>query len=389
MSRQILMIAAYFVYFLIGFVSVVFAPALPEMIKHFGLNIAQAGLIFPAKSLGHIAAVLVGGVWSDRVGRKPMIVGGAMLLGFGSLGVAAGKSWLLVLCAFLLSSVGQGFVNSSVNALVADLNPQQRGRALNILHGVYGLGGFTGPLLLIVSRGWRWVFAICGLLWLVCGLFNLALAYPLPASSCDIPSRRRTFITWGGALFASLFAVAFLYNGTAWGLIGWINTYLDEKANLIPYRLATCLISLYYIALTTGRFLWSRVADQLGYGRVILLCALGPVVAYPLVIWANNPWLVACGVVICGLFFAGIYPTALAYATQGLSGRTGTIAGTMSMAMATGSMVVPWVTGIIADRASFALGMVFIYILVLALLAVAILVNRLGADTIHKSAIGR
>lgn len=383
MSYHMLMVAAYFSYFLIGFISVLFAPALPVMIHDFGLNLAQASLIFPAKSLGHIAAVLVGGAWSDRVGRKPMIVGGALLLGLGSLGVWAGKSWMLVLSAFLLSSVGQGFVNSSVNALVADLNPNRRGKAFNVLHGVYGLGGFAGPLVagtfLLANRGWRPVFFISGLLWLVCGLFTLTLAFPRPTPSSGSPSRRPLF-AWGGILFASLFTVAFLYNGSAWGLIGWINTYLDQKANHIPVVLATRLLSIYYIALTTGRFLWSRVVDQLGYGRVILLCAMGPVVAFPLVVWGVNPWLVACGVAICGLFFAGIYPTALAYATQSSPGRSGTIAGTMSVAMATGNMIVPWATGIIADKVGFNIGMAFIYILVLALLATAIGVNRISVN---------
>ena len=388
MRRKLVMTNAYFSYFLIGFVSVIFAPALPEMIKDFGLSLGQASLIFPARSLGTIVAVYVGGAWSDRIGRKPTIVGGAALLGLGSLGVAWGQSWPLVLAAFLLSSIGQGFVNSSVNALVADLNTDRRGAAFNILHGIYGLGGILGPLaagaFVMSNQGWRPVFLLSGVLWLASTIFTLVLAFPPVyrgekgeriAVAAAAPRRRAA----GGLLFAGLLSVAFLYNSTAWGLIGWINTYLKERADIVPQALAAQMIPLFYIALTTGRFTWSRIAEGLGYGRVILLCALGPVVAFPMVIWGSNPWLVSTGVFVCGLFLSGLFPTSLAYATSRRPDITGAIAGTMSVAMSLGTIVVPWLTGIIASRTSFQTGMTFIYLMVWALLAVSMAVSRVGA----------
>ncbi len=393
MQRRLVTANAYFSYFLIGFVSVLFAPALPAMIKDFHLSLAQAGLIFPARSLGTIAAVLVGGAWSDRVGRKPTIATGAVLFALGSLGVAVGQTWLLVLIAFLLSSVGQGFVNSSVNALVADLYPQRRGSALNFLHGVYSLGAVVGPLvasgLVLANQGWRPVFLLSGLLWAASSIFTLVLAFP-PASRPAGTGARAPKVAWGGLLFCGLWAVAFLYNGTSWGLIGWINTYLDQRADIMSVALAARMVPLFYVALAAGRFTWSAVADRLkyggaaadpgrGYGLVILICAVGPTIAYPLVIWSADPWLVTTGVLMSGLFLSGLYPTALAYATQRQPRLTGTISGSMSVAMSAGNMVVPWITGILADRTDFQTGMTFIYALVVVMLGVAVAVSRMGA----------
>lgn len=384
---------AYLSYFLIGFVSVIFAPALPAMINDFGLSLVEAGGIFPAKSLGAIAAVMVGGAWSDRIGRKPTIAGGAILLAVGSLGVAWGRTWPLVLTAFLLSGVGQGFVNSSINALVADLNRRRPGKALNMLHGVYGMGAFAGPFvagaLAMANQGWRPAFLLCGLLWAVSTVFTLLLPFPkADATAADRASSDRAGAPaasghqgrplWGGWLFIGLWLVAFLYNSTALGLIGWINTYLADRTDLAASMLAANMVAVFYVALTTGRFMWSRMVDGIGYDRAILLCAIGPVLAYPLVIWSAHIWIIAAGVMVCGLFFAGLYPTALAYATRRQPELTGSISGAMAMAMSLGTMVVPWLTGIIAARAGFQTGMAFIYILVIALLAVAVGVCMLG-----------
>ncbi|HHW09197.1 MAG TPA: MFS transporter [Firmicutes bacterium] len=395
--KRLVIINGYAAYFLIGFFVVLFAPALPAMIKDFGLSLAQAGLIFPARSLGQLAAVMIGGAWSDRVGRKPTIVTGAALFALGSLGVAVGSSWPLVLAGFLVSSVGQGFANSSINGLIADAHPTSRGAALNRLHGIYGLGAFIGPLvaggLLLTNQGWRPAFLISSLLWLMCLLVTLFLHIPAPgprkvhpASGEKQPLSQGKSI-YGAILFAGLFMVAFLYNGTANGLIGWINSYLLEKADVMPSILAANMVSLFYLALTIGRFLWSGVVQDWGYARVILICAAGPVAAFPLVIWGGNSLLVALGVMASGLFFSGLYPTALAYAADRRPELAGTITGTLSMAMTLGSMSVPWLTGIIAGRTGFQSGMIFIYIFVVCLLGVAVGISKAGTALARTSVV--
>jgi len=120
----------------------------PVLFAATGLSVGRIGVlaaIYPAVwGLGQ----LVTGAWSDRVGRKPLIVGG-MLTQAVALGVvAAVDSFALWAVAAALLGVGTALVYPTLLAAVGDVaHPAWRARAV----GVYRLwrdGGFAVGALL-------------------------------------------------------------------------------------------------------------------------------------------------------------------------------------------------------------------------------------------------
>jgi MFS family permease len=115
----------------------------PVLFAGAGLSIAEIGVLaalYPAVwGLGQ----LVTGAWSDRIGRKPLIVGGMPLqaLAFGV--VAAGGSFGIWALAAVLLGVGTAMVYPTLLAAVGDVaHPAWRARSV----GVYRLwrdGGFA------------------------------------------------------------------------------------------------------------------------------------------------------------------------------------------------------------------------------------------------------
>jgi len=376
LQNRLLTASSFAAYFLIGFTSVMFAPALPAMIEGFRLTLGRAALVFPAMSAGSLVAVLVGGTLSDRIGRKSPIILGSTILSLSYILIGTAGSWTIVLAAFLASSVGHGFVNPCVNALISDVNPGRRGAAFNALHGIYGLGGLLGPVVtggfLVTTWGWRPLFWITGIIWLIYSTFVSLLTFPAPRLQADTV---KGHLPKMGIVVVALASIAFIYNGTAWALIGWINTYI-QQAEILPTILSAGIVSLFYVTLTAGRFLWSRYADSLGHVRVILICATGSAIAYPWVIWTSSPLTVTLGVITSGLFFSGLYPTALACATNRWPHLAGTVSGAMSIAMTLGKMLVPWITGIIAQVTGLKTGLRCNYVLLLLLVADAVLILR-------------
>lgn len=140
----------------------------PVLFAAAGLPIAQIGVLvalYPAVwGLGQ----LVTGAWSDRVGRKPLIVAG-MLVQAAALGlVAAGGSFAVWAGAAVLLGAGTALVYPALLAAVGDVaHPAWRARSV----GVYRLwrdGGFAvGALLAGVLAD---AFDIPTAIWVVAAL---------------------------------------------------------------------------------------------------------------------------------------------------------------------------------------------------------------------------
>ncbi|MFT6287298.1 MAG: MFS family permease [Alcanivorax sp.] len=118
---------------------------------------------------------------SDRVGRKPVIVGGLLVFGFGSLVAAfADTASGLVFGRFLQ---GAGAIASTIMALVADLtSEEQRTKAMAIIGASIGasfaLALVLGPVVAGIA-GLSGVFYLTALLALV-GIAVVLLTVPTP-----------------------------------------------------------------------------------------------------------------------------------------------------------------------------------------------------------------
>lgn len=367
-------------YFVFGIGASVVAPILPTVINEFGLSLAVAGLLFPARSLGGTLGGLAAGPFIDRYGTKPIVVLSIFLSVVGLAIALSAPSWLFVLTGFTLFGVGQRALSTCLNTLVAEANPAQSGRYLNYLQGIYGAGAMVAPLIIGVALlqpvSWRWIVAVPALLWAILGVISMRALFPEKDAVPDegglsAPQLPRS------VLLTTLILVAFCYNGVAGSLVGWIKTFLDLEGTLHPY-LTTSTISIFYAALTLGRFACGSLTQRIGDAQTILVCALGTTVTYPLVIlFGQQPFLLIPGIFFCGLFLSGLYPTALAIANKTFRRRGGTITAVVSTGMTLGSMLPPWWTGVIADFANFQAAMGANMLLVLVMLGASIgLVRR-------------
>ena len=140
--------------------------------------------------------------------------------------------------------------------------------------------------------------------------------------------------------FLSLFLIAFIYNGVAYSLLGWVAVFMQESAGLSTFY-SISMISVFYVALTAGRFLCAAYAERLGYGATLLILAAGLVLTYPLVVFSTTTAPLVIGIFFTGLTLSGLFPTALAYGTRLYPQQSGAVTGLLNVAMIAGAMLPP------------------------------------------------
>ena len=427
-------------YFFIGTAAVLIPSVMPFITSEYmatGLTLAAIGLIFPARAVGGILGNLLAGVGSDRLGYSKLVWIAALALSASMALASAAHPWLLFIAGFALISIVQASLSTGINAMVADANRASRARALNVLHGVYAVGATISPLVigLILEQGvpWRWTMAATGLIWLVYGggaflFYRTVYPSPPPASGLGAAagadergpdseekktpqSRVKTsFLSsswdtlravlssswdalhavlsanWGmlrNAGFLSLFLIAFIYNGVAYSLLGWVAVFMQESVGLSTFY-SISMISVFYVALTAGRFLCAAFAERLGYAATLLILAAGLVITYPLVVFSTTTAPLVIGIFFTGLTLSGLFPTALAYGTRLYPQQSGAVTGLLNVAMIAGAMLPPLWTGLFSDIWSFQTALGINYSMAFLLLAVCLYLGRLELRSVRS-----
>ena len=106
-----------------------------------------AAAFFPAGLVFAIVPAMAGR-WSDRVGRKPLIVAGICAAALVSILLPFWPSIWFVALSYIAFAVGWAVADPALDALVADVAPPAlRGRVMGVVEGLAGLGAAIGPLL--------------------------------------------------------------------------------------------------------------------------------------------------------------------------------------------------------------------------------------------------
>lgn len=139
-----------------------------------------AGAALAIGAVGTAVTLQFSGHLADRVGRRPLILAGLVVIAgsIGSIGLA-GRPGLATTTALallfglaLVSGVGAGLIGPATQAAVADIigNERNGGKVLAAFQMSQDLGTIVGPVvigLVADAAGFGWAFALCGVICLV------------------------------------------------------------------------------------------------------------------------------------------------------------------------------------------------------------------------------
>lgn len=159
-------------------------------VNQVGLSATQVGVGLGATAFSGILGRIAGGWGSDRFGRKPVLILAALLAALGCAGLAAAGDFLSFMLGNLILGLGVGLYWPANEAAVADwTTPAQRQGAYALTRSADAVGLGLGVALggLLVGEGFRWLFIIDGLTFLLFGaIVAVGLREPLRRTTSQL-----------------------------------------------------------------------------------------------------------------------------------------------------------------------------------------------------------
>jgi DHA1 family tetracycline resistance protein-like MFS transporter len=128
---------------LLGFGIII--PLLPFYAESFGASALTIGLLGTSFSLMQFLFSPIWGRWSDRIGRKPIILVGLMGSCLSYLTLALATSLPLVFVARIIGGIAGANIPTA-QAYIADITtPENRAKGMGMVGAAFGLGFIFGP----------------------------------------------------------------------------------------------------------------------------------------------------------------------------------------------------------------------------------------------------
>jgi MFS family permease len=132
-------------------------PLIPVYGKQLGATTTHIGVLMAGFFAGRLVSQVPAGIISDRLGRRPVLIGSLVGYILTCIGYASVASPVLLIAFRLLQGLSAGFFSVAARALMSDMGgPRLRGTAQSIYSSSVNLGFVLGPVvgsLLAVNFG--------------------------------------------------------------------------------------------------------------------------------------------------------------------------------------------------------------------------------------------
>lgn len=365
----------------------VVVPAIPVFARSFGVGNAAAGAVISTFAFMRLATGLFGGRLVDRFGERLVLAVGVSIVAISSALAGLAQSYPELLLLRSLGGIGSSMFTISAASLLLRIVPDdQRGRSQSIYQSGFLFGGISGPAIggVLTTISIRAPFFVYALSLVVAGLIAAVFLSHSRLSAThggvDIAEREQGTHT---SLREALKMESYLTALACSFALGW--TIFGMRASLVPLfivehmKLSASWTGVgFTIASIAGALTLlpaGQLSDLRGRRPALLFGIVTAIVAFLLLTWSPNIWLVVVAMGLTGVAGSFFGTTPAAIVGDILHGRGGQVIALFQMASDFGSILGPLVAGWLADRYSYQAAFA---IAPLILIPALILTMRLG-----------
>lgn len=343
-------------------------PLLPVYAQHFGASATVVGLLVSTYALCQLVAGPILGNWSDRIGRKPLLIFSQIGTFIGFLILASANSLWVVFLSRVIDGATAGNL-SLAQAYISDVTePGNRAKAFGIIGIAFGIGFLLGPALSGFLSRFGYIYPILAAATLsagsvICTATLLPQAEPHTGEGVSGPGGQRLgLLDWNryleyfarpglGRLLWEFFFFAFPFALFMGGFVLYAqqryNWYGQTGVEKTGYVFA--YVGLLGIILQGG--LLGRLVKKFGERALVWTGFLSAGVAYSLMAWTRTigQLLGACSVNSYGLGVLRASLTALITQKAGKH-EQGVVLGLTQSITSLSSVIAPVIAGALIDR---------------------------------------
>ena len=342
--------------------------------ERYGFAYGMTGTLLSLMSVGNLLAGLLIGMLPSVLGmkRSVLLLTIGYAVGYSLMGLTGAVAVLAL--AFFLVGIAKGSVMNTCTILVSD-NSANRTRGMNLMHSCYACGALLCPFLIAAAARVStalavFLLAVLGLmLWLVYGFT------PLGGGS-QKTARTKEVIDWSflhAPRFWLLTGLLFCQNAAEQSVTGWMVTYF-KGSGIIAGSLAAYTVTVMWGATLVARLLIAFVFPFKNPRKAMVGMSVLCTIFYVLLVMAHTQGMAIVLLFAFAFSMAGLNPTAVASA-----GRM-TSMGIMLPVASSGAILMPWIIGIVAEKAGLAAGMASNIVPCVGLIVFTLLVAKLPEE---------
>ena len=247
-------------------------PVFPEFAPRLGVDESVIGFVFGLYAAMLLVSSIPMGLLSDRVGRRPLIVAGMLLLALATIffGFATTVTHLVV--ARAVQGVSAAATWSAGLALLADTcDPARLGEKMGISLSAVGLGTVLGPVvggLLFEYLGYAATFLVPAVLVALVGL--AVLAVPVRTVRQERSPGRSAVLPSGPLLpLAACAATVLAVSGTYGVVDPYLPVYLHAAFSASPATIGL-VFAVLAVAAAVAQPVAGRIYDRRGGSRRLI-----------------------------------------------------------------------------------------------------------------------
>ena len=345
--------------------------------EEYGFAYGMTGTLLSLMSIGNLIAGFLVGVLPGALGmkRSVLLLTIGYAVGYSLMGLTGAVAMLAL--AFFLVGIAKGSVMNTCTILVSD-NSANRTRGMNLMHSCYACGALLCPFLIAAAARVStalavFLLAVLGLmLWLVYGFT------PLGGGS-QKTARTKEVIDWSflhAPRFWLLTGLLFCQNAAEQSVTGWMVTYF-KGSGIIAGSLAAYTVTVMWGATLVARLLIAFVFPFKNPRKAMVGMSVLCTFFYVLLVRADTQGMAIVLLFAFAFSMAGLNPTAVASAGRMTSV---TSMGIMLPAASSGAILMPWIIGIVAEKAGLAAGMASNIVPCVGLIIFTLLAARLPEE---------
>ena len=328
-------------------------PVMPTIMNEMDLNGSVMGYMVATFAIAQLIASPIAGKWTDRYGRKIMIISGLIIFSLSELLFGLGTVVEVLFISRILGGLSGAFIMPAVTAFIADITTEQlRSKALGYMSAAINTGFIIGPGIggLLAGFGTRAPFFAASILGGIAVIISFVfLKEPERQTNEETNTVKTSFKRIFAPIYLFAFLLLFFSSFSLASFESLFSLFVDHKFQFTPTDIAILVTGGGLIGAIAQVVLFDWLTKNFGEVRLTLYCLIISAILVFTMTVVNSYWSVMITSCIVFIGFDLIRPALTTYLSKVAENEQGFIGGMNSTFTSVGNIFGPVIGGMLFD----------------------------------------